>query len=555
MKKIKMFLMGTLLMIPTMVLASSGNNIFSIGSALGIEAFVSIHMSIFVLIPLSRLISQDNSKKVFWILFILRAAILLFFDFFITTYIAMIDFFAVFIGAFLVVPILSLIKKQNPFQGKNTINNNLVTPSIINYETTLKCLKCGETLKEDDKFCPNCGADIASNTVISNKPKEIVNYSNFDSIYANSEDQLLEIFIKKELTKLGIENNNLIPRDVLKRKNILNIIFSILLFVFISLIFFHFPIYTYIIGLIILFIFFKLTRKYDFLKYLKKEIKSRPNEKISNIIMNVKNSLVADHKIIRVVFILIAIILPLIIFVNPRIMYEKVHDGYAVRFYAFGLTNFKTVTIPETYKGEKVVSLRGNTFSNMSFLEKVELPNSIIEIRGQAFKNDKKLVEVNIPSNLEYLGGGAFYNCKSIINITLPNTLNYMGGEVFYGASSLEYIKLSKNLSEIRGNSFENCISLKSIIIPDKVIRIGGHAFYGDESLSEVIISKNSKLEEIGSSAFRKCYSLNEITIPKDTIVNERSFKESPTSVYRYGENYNNIYDNSYFNSNYYYSN
>ncbi len=425
----------------------------------------------------------------------------------------------------------------------------------MNNNTELKCLKCGETLKEDDKFCPNCVADVASNTVISNKPKEIVNYSNFDSIYANSEDQLLEIFIKKELTKLGIENNNLIPRDVLKRKNILNIIFSILLFAFISLIFFHFPIYTYIIGLIILFIFFKLTRKYDFLKYLKKEIKSRPNEKISNIIMNVKNSLVADQKIIRVVFILIAIILPLIIFVNPRILYEKVENGYAVRFYAFGLTNFKTATIPETYKGEKVVSLRGNTFSNMPFLEEVELPNSIIEIRGQAFKNDKKLVEVNIPSNLEYLGGGAFYNCKSIINIILPNTLNYMGGEVFYGASSLEYIKLSKNLSEIRGNSFENCTSLKSIIIPDKVIRIGGHAFYGDESLSEVIISKNSKLEEIGSSAFRKCYSLNEITIPKDTLVNERSFKESPTSVYRYGENYNNTYDNSYFNSDYYYDN
>ena len=164
MKKIKIFLMGTLLMIPTMVLASSGDNMFSIGSALGIEAFVSIHMSIFVLIPLSRLISQDNSKKVFWILFILRAAILLFFDFFITTYIAMIDFFAVFIGAFLVVPILSLIKKQNPFQGKNISNNDLVTPSTVSYNRTLNCLKCGETLKEDDKFCPNCGADAVSYT-------------------------------------------------------------------------------------------------------------------------------------------------------------------------------------------------------------------------------------------------------------------------------------------------------------------------------------------------------------------------------------------------------
>ena len=51
-----------------------------------------------------------------------------------------------------------------------------------------------------------------------------------------------------------------------------------------TLIFFHFPIYTYIVGLVILFIFFRVTRKYNLIKYLKKELKARPQEKISNII-------------------------------------------------------------------------------------------------------------------------------------------------------------------------------------------------------------------------------------------------------------------------------
>ena len=142
--------------------------------------------------------------------------------------------------------------------------------------------------------------------------------------------------------------------------------------------------------------------------------------------MNTKSTFVFDNSIIiLMISILVSIILPLIIFSSPRILYEKVDNGYAVRYYIFGLTNFKTVTIPENYKNEKVVSLRGNAFSNMRYLESVTLPDTITEIRGQAFKNCKSLKQVNIPKNLKYLGGSAFYNAKSIKKIVLPDTLVY----------------------------------------------------------------------------------------------------------------------------------
>jgi len=535
-KYISLFI--TMVLLPTITFASSGTNDLPLEVAVIMEAFVSIHMSIFVLLPLSKLISQENSKTTFWKLFAIRIAILVFFDLFITTAIAIVDFIAIFVGAFLVVPIWGAIKKQNPYNSKSstTITNSSQTTST---ETILKCAKCGGILKVEHKFCTSCGAPFEGNNVtVSSVPKVLVTPTDFDPIFNNTEDKLLEEFINRELVKNQIDlKSNLIPTDILKRKNILNIIFSILVFIYISLIFFHFPIYTYVIGIIILFIFFKLTRNYNLIKYLKKEIKARPSEKISNIVMNVKNSFVSDNsKTLRIGCILIAVILPLIIFINPKILYEKVDGGYAVRFYAFGLTNFKTATIPETYKGEKIISLRGNTFSNMPFLETVVLPDSIIEIRGQAFKNDKNLVNVNIPSNLKYLGGGAFYNCQSITSITLPDTLTYLGGEVFYNATSLETIKLSKNLTEIRGDSFKYCTSLKNIEIPDNVTRIGAHAFYGNASLSEVKFTENSKLNEIGSSAFRQCSRLYEIVIPKNVYVNERAFKESPTIVKKFGD-------------------
>lgn len=548
--KLKKILFITLLLIPNIVFASEGESDMDIVAAIFMEAFVSLHMSFFVLKPLSAMFFKENSKKGFWIMFATRAAVLLFFDFFITTNIAVIDFFAVFVGAFLVVPICSAItrtpinrKSNQVIASKNIIQTIPQQDPIKGIE--LKCAKCNTTLQISDKYCPTCGAPFDGNNVVVSQntdaivqvsPKVTVLLGDFDKVYSLTENELVEEFINRELIKAGIDKSaKLIPSDILKRKNILNIIFSILLFVFVTLIFFHFPIATYIVAIVVLFIFYKVTRNYDLVKYLKKQLKARPKEKISNIVMSTKNTLVIDNTRRHfAVCLLIAVILPIIIFYNPKIIYEKVDGGYAVRYYIWGVSNFKTATIPETYKDENVVSLRGNTFSNMFFLESVELPNSITEIRGQAFKNCYKLSNVNMPKKLEYLGGGAFYNASSITEIELPDTLTELGGEAFYNATSLKYIKLSNNLEEIRGDSFKYCTSLKSITIPDSVTRIGAHAFYGASSLSEVLITENSDLKEIGSSAFRRCSSLRNIIIPNKTYVNERAFKESPTIIKRY---------------------
>lgn len=412
----------------------------------------------------------------------------------------------------------------------------------MNNNTELKCLKCGSIIRSGAKFCTNCGSQVV--TSLNNINKVIVKSSDFPLIYNNSDDSILEYFLSLELKKAAIdEKTSLIPENLLKRKNVFNIIFSILLFIYISLIFFHFPIYTYIIGAILLIIFYFKTNKYNFMEFLKKEVKARPSEKFSNIVMSTKLLLVEDtSKKTKPLMIISAIAISCLVFLTPHVMYEKMENGYAVRFYTFGLTNYKTAEIPSTYRGENVVSLRGNTFSNMPYLEKVTLPDTIVEIRGQAFKNCKKLREVNMPKKLEYLGGGAFYNAISLESIEFPDTLTYMGGETFYNAYSLKSVRLSENLSEIRGDTFEYCYALTSITIPDSVTRIGGHAFYGDSNLSEVNISENSSLKEIGSSAFRLCDNLYEIYIPSGTEVNERAFKESPTEVKRYGETFSSYY-------------
>lgn len=453
------------------------------GMTLFMEAFVTIHMSVFVLLPLSKLISKDNSRKIFWTLFGVRIAILLFFDFFITTGIAIVDFMAVFVGAFIVTPIAMKKGVWNQKLSKQSGKEKVQTAA----EAVIH-------------------APAADETVTG----RIVHAEDFDPLFAMSEEDCVEGFIKREMQRAGItEEQNLIPEDMLHRKNILNAVLAVLLFVYISLFFFHFPMKTYVIGLIILVVYAFLTSRYQLIKYLKKEIRSRSQEKISNIVMNVKASMVPDYsKKLKRALMAVAVAGSLLLFSKPRIFYEQADDGYYVRFYVYGLTNMTTATIPDTYQGEKVVGLRGNTFSNMPLLSEVTLPDSITEIRGQAFKN-----------------------CRSLERVTLPEHLTYLGGEAFYHCSSLEEVNLPAGLTEIRGNTFEECSNLLRIEIPDNVTRIGGHAFYGNTSLEEVVISPDSKLQQIGSSAFRCCDSLREITLPRGVSVNERAFKETPVRI------------------------
>ena len=435
-----------------------------------------------------------------------------------------------FFVPFIIIPLFSFIMILKSVDG-----SNITPPIITSTEEKYKCPECGKAVAKDDHFCGSCRHEL------NGKNDLVINSNSFDPIYKLSEKELVNKYIEKEAEKLKIDLKNIYPNEIIVRKNILNLILSIIVFLYITSIFFHFPIATYIIGLIIILIFAILVLKYNNKSYILKEIKSRPKEKISNILMSIKNSSHEDnYKLFRISCLVLAAGIPLVLFKEPRIMYEKTDGGYGVRYYIYGITNYKVATIPEKYNNKPVVALRGNTFSNMKKLEKVILPDTIKEIRGQAFKNCINLKEVNMPKSLEYLGGGAFYNCKSIKEIELPNTLTYMGGEAFEYASSLEKVIISNRLQEIRGDTFAYCTSLKGIDIPDSVTRIGGHAFYGDTSLSEVILTENSQLNEIGSSAFRLCSSLTNITIPSSTYVNERAFKESPTSIRYFGEENNN---------------
>lgn len=600
MKRKEIFLILILLLFPTIVLAADGNSSsIPIGMAIGMEAFVSIHMSLFVLKPLANIFDPDKSKKLFIKLFIGRMIILLIFDFFITPSIAIVDFLAVFFGAFLIVPVINKIKKTPIYDTGNQVNHNASPKGNV----ILKCTKCGNILSVTDNFCENCGAAFSGNNVqVMQDESSIVR---FDQTYIQSEKTILRNLLVKELKLQGEKENSFITTSLNKKKNILLAILGIVTFIFTLMFYFNYSLFFCLsLELIALLIYYLIGKRFNVLNILIKQAIKNPNEDISTMVETIRkqkyNSTISA-KLKLIIIILVAVLLPTIYFFNPRVMYIKYADGYSVLRYTRGIINDNNiVNIPATYKGKQVLSISESAFKN-SDIETVNLPNGLKSIKTKAFLNAKNLKKIDIPSTVEEIRGSAFENCTSLaevvlheglreirasafknnvnlVNIDLPNSLEYLGasafshcsslteitipkkvieingqtfeyctslktvnlhdeiisihGEVFVGDSSLVNITLPPKITEVRGNTFEGCSSLTSIVIPEGVTRIGGHAFYGCTSLSHVTIP--STVTEIGSSAFRQCYSLYNVRIPYGTVINERAFKESPTSIQRY---------------------
>lgn len=88
------------------------NESSNFGTAIFMELFCSIHMSVFVLFPLVAMINKKKKTITFCILFAIRFVILLIGDCINPMAMAMIDCFSIFIGAFLVITICLGLKSE-----------------------------------------------------------------------------------------------------------------------------------------------------------------------------------------------------------------------------------------------------------------------------------------------------------------------------------------------------------------------------------------------------------------------------------------------------------
>ena len=140
--------------IPKILQAQSQGPSIPLSIALFMEAFITIHMTIFVIRPFSEIFTCDSEKQksLFWKIFLARILILGIADIIGFLEICFIDFIMVFVGAFILVPISGLIKNKKANKDIETYTNSDVYKQLGYF-----CKNCGNKLNETDRFCAACG--------------------------------------------------------------------------------------------------------------------------------------------------------------------------------------------------------------------------------------------------------------------------------------------------------------------------------------------------------------------------------------------------------------
>lgn len=148
------------------------------------------------------------------------------------------------------------------------------------------------------------------------------------------------------------------------------------------------------------------------------------------------------------------------------------------------------------------------TFSGLTNLVGVVLPEGITTIPQYAFQECYNLDSVNIPSTVTSMGGYAFDGCEMLEKVTYASvkqmcSIQYTGGDGGdFGSNPLQY---SNHLF-----IGENEITVLEIV-DDDITEINNWAFYGCGSITSVTIG--SSVMSIGDEAFRGCHNLTSVTL------------------------------------------
>lgn len=159
--------------------------------------------------------------------------------------------------------------------------------------------------------------------------------------------------------------------------------------------------------------------------------------------------------------------------------YQLEDDGIVITNY---LSNDKNVVVPREIDGERVISIKENTFDK-KIVEKVYLPNSLKKVCENAFVDCGQLNELHYWTTLESISDKSFINCNNLNKIaincsTYPKHLNsYARGNfadkldhaqllakngqaiLAVGSSTLQYNHSFETMEETLDNAY-NCYNL-----------------------------------------------------------------------------------------------
>ncbi len=177
--------------------------------------------------------------------------------------------------------------------------------------------------------------------------------------------------------------------------------------------------------------------------------------------------------------------------------------------------------------GEAIVAKQIRTVAEATIPSEIvyqDVTYNVTGIGNTAFAYCSGLTKIIIPDSVTSIGEGAFFQCSGLEQITIPNSVTSIGQSAFNGCEKLQYKE--ENRLKYLGNE-ENpyfCLvgptdrQIVTATVADDCKMIIASAFEYCEKLTSVHFSENSRLVNIGKSAFSGCSNLVNLTIPDSVI-------------------------------------
>ena len=155
--------------------------------------------------------------------------------------------------------------------------------------------------------------------------------------------------------------------------------------------------------------------------------------------------------------------------------------------------------------------------SGFEFLKDVYIESAENSAVGEyAFYGCSDLEELSLPNNISELGMYAFSG--TALRTFDARNIATIGEGVFSDCRLLQEVNFSDNtkLGQIGQSAFRGCVSLRSIRLPAGLDEIADNAFEDCSQLTSVQLPEG--VRNIGGSAFSGCSSLREMTFPDSTV-------------------------------------
>ena len=216
---------------------------------------------------------------------------------------------------------------------------------------------------------------------------------------------------------------------------------------------------------------------------------------------------------------------------------------------AFKGTDLTSIMLPEG-----VTTIGEAAFMNCSYLTEIIIPDNVTTIEDDAFHYCTSLNDIVFGRGLKSIGKRSFYDVN-VTDIYIPDGVESIGDQAFAVCPELQFVRLPESLTTIGSGVFEDSSYIERFegafaadsrhlidgdrllafaageigdnyveTVPDGV-RVIDHGVYAGSTFVGVNLPEG--LEEIGPSAFARCFHLKNITIPSSVKrIYEWAFEE-----------------------------